>query len=106
MILLFARDVIDIRKFEDTKGVIRVRKSIRGMMFKPLSTIFQLYRGSFIGGEHHRHDNLYHIMVYEYTSPWAGFEITTLLMIGVDCIGSCKIQLPYDHHHDVTEVVK
>jgi len=27
-------------------------------------------------------------------------------MIGVDCIGSCKIQLPYDHHHDVTEVVK
>ena len=26
----------------------------------------------------------------EYTSPWAGFELTTLMMIGTDCIGSCK----------------
>jgi hypothetical protein len=26
----------------------------------------------------------------EYTSSWAGFELTTLLVIGIDCTGSCK----------------
>ena len=26
----------------------------------------------------------------EYTSPWAGFEITTSVVIGTYCIGSCK----------------
>ena len=26
----------------------------------------------------------------EYTSPWAGFKLTTLVVIGTDCIGSCK----------------
>jgi hypothetical protein len=26
----------------------------------------------------------------EYTSPWIGFELTTLVVIGIDCIGSCK----------------
>jgi hypothetical protein len=26
----------------------------------------------------------------EYTSPWAGFELTTLVVIGADCICSCK----------------
>jgi hypothetical protein len=25
-----------------------------------------------------------------YTSPWAGFELTTLVMMGISCIGSCK----------------
>ena len=39
-------------------------------------------------------DKLYHIMLYrvqtEYTSPWTGFEITTLVVIGTDCTGSCK----------------
>jgi hypothetical protein len=40
--------------------------------------------------------NLYHIILYwefEYISPWlawAGFELTTLMVIGTDCIGSCK----------------
>ena len=24
-----------------------------------------------------------------------GFELTTLMVIGTDCTGSCKIQLPY-----------
>ena len=32
----------------------------------------------------------YHIMLYEYTSPWIGFEPTTLVMIGTDCIGNWK----------------
>jgi hypothetical protein len=25
-----------------------------------------------------------------YTSSWAGFELVTLVVIGIDCIGSCK----------------
>jgi len=33
-------------------------------------------------------DKLYHIMLY--TSPWSRFELTTLVVIGIDCIGSCK----------------
>ena len=26
----------------------------------------------------------------EYTFPWVGFELTTLVVIGTDCTGSCK----------------
>jgi hypothetical protein len=26
----------------------------------------------------------------KYTSPWTGFELTTLMMIGTNCTGSCK----------------
>ena len=33
-------------------------------------------------------DKLYHIMLY--TSPWSGFELTTSVMIGTDCIGKSK----------------
>jgi hypothetical protein len=33
-------------------------------------------------------DKLYHIMFY--TSPWSSFELTTSVVIGTDCIGSCK----------------
>ena len=33
---------------------------------------------------------LSHTSCVEYTSPWAGFELTTLVVIGTDCIGSCK----------------
>jgi hypothetical protein len=33
-------------------------------------------------------DKLYHIMLY--TSPWSRFELTTSVLIGTDCIGSCK----------------
>ena len=31
---------------------------------------------------------LYHIMLY--TSPWSRFELTTSVVIGTDCVGSCK----------------
>ena len=33
-------------------------------------------------------DTLYHILLY--TSPWSKFELTTSVVIGTDCIGSCK----------------
>ena len=33
-------------------------------------------------------DKLYHIMLY--TSPWSKCELTTSVVIGTDCIGSCK----------------
>jgi hypothetical protein len=35
-------------------------------------------------------DKLYHILLYEYTLSWTGFELTTLVVIGTDCTGSCK----------------
>ena len=38
-------------------------------------------------------DKLYHIILY--TSPWSRFdELTTSVVIGTDCIGSCK----YNYH--------
>ena len=30
------------------------------------------------------------VLCIEYTSPWTGFELTTLVVIGTDCTGSCK----------------
>jgi hypothetical protein len=40
-------------------------------------------------------DKLYHIMLY--TSSWSRFELTTLVVIDTDCIGSCK-----SNYHTIT----
>jgi hypothetical protein len=48
----------------------------------PLSTI------SFTGRENQVTDKLYHIKLY--TSPWMRIKLTISVVIGTDCIGSCK----------------
>ena len=35
-------------------------------------------------------DKLYRILLYRVHLAWAGFELTTLVMIGTDCTDSCK----------------
>jgi hypothetical protein len=35
-------------------------------------------------------DKIYHIILYRVHLARAGFHLTTLMVIGMDCIGNCK----------------
>jgi hypothetical protein len=77
----------------------------------PLSTIFQLYRGGqFYWWRKLEYlekttdllqvtNSLYYNVVFKYTLSWAGFELTALLVICTDSIGSCK-----PNYHTITTI--
>jgi hypothetical protein len=46
-------------------------------------------------------DKLHHIMLHWVHLTWAGFEITTLVVISTNCIGSCK-----STYHTITTAPK
>jgi len=54
-----------------------------------------------VPGENHHlsqvNDKLYHLKLYGVHFAWVGFELTTLVVIGTDCTGSCK-----SNYHTIT----
>jgi hypothetical protein len=52
-----------------------------------------------VSGENHRpaasHWQTDHIMLYQLHLAWAGFELTKLVVIGTDCVGTCSYKSNY-----------
>jgi hypothetical protein len=66
----------------------RTGRGVQHYVIKFVSDLRQVGGFLRVPGQNHRPVKLYHIMLY--TPPRAGFELTTLVVIGTDCIGSCK----------------
>jgi hypothetical protein len=79
-------------------GWVRVRIVVFYATFNNISVIERqsglLLEETGVSGENHRPVASSCI---EYTSPWTGFDLTTLVVIGTDCIGSCK-----SNYHAIT----
>ena len=80
----------------------------------PLSTIFQLYRDSQFYWWwklkcQEKTTDYYNIILHRIHFTWAEFELTTYVVICIDCIGSC----PVNYHaitnkterHDMVEIL-
>ena len=71
--------------------IVRVRNFVCLMVFSGTcnnSSAISWWSVSLVEETGEPRDKLYHIMLY--TSPWSRFELTTLVLICTDCIGSCK----------------
>ena len=89
-------------------STLYAKGAVRGLWcLTPLPTIFQLYCGGqfycWMKLEYPKktsdllliNDKFNHLTLY--TSPWTGIELTSLVVISIDCTGSCK-----SNYHTIT----
>ena len=85
----FLRSLLTLRNLLNLKGVLVM---VFNATFNNISGIS--CRSVFLVGKpeypEKTTDKLYHTMLYRVHLTWSEFELTTLVAIGTDCIGSCK----------------
>ena len=102
----FCARILDWKWYDNLEFDISMSQRILYCLFvwwclTPLSTIFQFYWWREPEDPEKTTDlsqvtdKLYHIMLY--TSPWSRFKLTTSVVIGTDCIGSCT-----SNYHTIT----